>query len=107
MYQYARVALEKIGSSLRSAYPTQIVSIYAFGSRARGDHGGRSDFDVLVVVREKSVQLEERIIDRFVEQEVAGGISFDPVIKSEESFQQERRFRTLFYENIMSEGIPV
>lgn len=107
MYKYAKSVLEQIGASLREEYPAQIVSIHAFGSRARGDHSGDSDFDVLVVVREKTIQLEERIIDRFVEQESASGISFDPVIKSAESFHQERRYRTHFYENIMSEGIPV
>ncbi len=107
MYQYARVVLEQIGASLRNEHPTQIVSIHAFGSRARGDHSGDSDFDVLVVVKEKTVQLEEQIIDRFVEQEAASGISFDPVIKSAESFYQERRYQTRFYKNIMNEGIPV
>ena len=107
VYQYARVILEQIGTSLRADYPGQIVSIHAFGSRARGDHSGDSDFDVLVVVRERTIDLEEQIISRFVEQERTNGISFDPVIKSVESFEQERRYRTRFYENIMSEGIPV
>ncbi|MEX2445552.1 MAG: nucleotidyltransferase domain-containing protein [Alkalispirochaeta sp.] len=107
VYQYARMMLEQIGAALREDHPGQIVSIHAFGSRARGDHNGDSDFDVLVVVRERTIDLEEQIISRFVEQERTNGISFDPVIKSVESFEQERRYRTRFYENIMSEGIPV
>ncbi len=107
MYQYARVILEQIGASLRADYPGQIVSIHAFGSRARGDHRGDSDFDVLVVVRERTIEIEEQIISRFVEHERTTGVSFDPVIKTLESFEQERRYQTRFYENIMKEGIPV
>ena len=107
MYQYSRQVLEEISASLKDEHPAQIVSIYAFGSRARGDHSGDSDFDVLVVVRNKTIQLEEKIIARFVEKELASGVSFEPVIKSLESYEREKQYRTLFYENIVNEGIQV
>lgn len=107
MYQHARNVLAQISESLREEFPAEIVTIRAFGSRVRGDHSGGSDFDVLVVVRKRMIPLEERIIDRFVEYEMSSGISFEPVIKSSESFEQEKRHGTLFYENVMNEGIPV
>ncbi len=107
MYRCTREVLEQISASLKAEHPEQIVSILAFGSRARGDHSGDSDFDVLVVVRNKTIQLEEEIIARFVEKELASGVSFEPVIKSQESYEREKRYRTLFYENIINEGIPV
>ena len=107
MYGYFRRVLEKISSSLKIAYPDEIVSVYAFGSRARGDHRGDSDFDVLVVVRNKSVRLEEGIIELFVDEEMKSGISFDPVIKSADSFELEKRYQTPFYQNIVTEGIAV
>lgn len=107
MYQHARRVLEQISESLKEEFPADIVTIRAFGSRARGDHAGNSDFDVLVVVRKRMILLEERIIDRFVEFEMSSGISFEPLIKSSESFEQEKRHGTLFYQNVMNEGIPV
>lgn len=107
MYRHARQVLEQISATLKTRYPAEVVSVRAFGSRVRGDHSGTSDFDVLVLVRNKSVVLEEGIIDCFVEQEMSSGVSFDPVIKTMESFEQERRYNTLFYRNVMAEGVPV
>ena len=105
VFEYARKSLEKISATLRKAFPDRIVSITAFGSRVRGDHTGESDFDVLVVVENRSPELEDRILSVFVEEEMRSGVSFDPLIKSLESFELEKRYGTAFYENITSEGV--
>ncbi len=107
MYAHEKTALHNISSTLRSKYPKIIVSVYAFGSRVRGDHMGGSDYDVLVLVKKRSVALEEGIIDVFVEEESRSGISFDPVIKTLHSFELEKKHHTPFYENIVQEGIRV
>ena len=46
MYSHIKTVLERISSFLKKKYPENIVSVYAFGSRARGDHTEGSDFDV-------------------------------------------------------------
>ncbi len=100
-------ALEKISTALRKKYPANIEGIFAFGSRVRGDHTEGSDFDVLIVVKERTIDLEEGIIDLVVEEEQKTGFSFDPVIKSSESFHKEKAFHTPFYENFMKEAVPL
>lgn len=105
MFEYARRALDAINSALKAAFPEDIVSVTAFGSRARGDHTGDSDFDVLVVVKQRTSKLEEGIMGIFVEEEQRSGIFFDPVIKTEESLRLEREHHTAFYDNIEKEGI--
>ena len=107
MYAHEKAALQRISASLRERYPEDILSVYAFGSRARGDHGARSDFDVLVIVRERSLAVEEAVIEAFVDGERQSGLSFDPVIKSLRSFELEKRHHTPFFQNIEQEGIPV
>lgn len=54
MYPHEREALKRIKASLRELFHEDIVSVYAFGSRVRGDHADWSDFDVLVVVKSKN-----------------------------------------------------
>lgn len=92
---------------IRSDLSDRIVMAYAFGSRVRGDYKEWSDFDVLVVVKDKTPELEAEIISIFVDHEMKNGLSFTPVIKDIETFEMEKRFKTPFFENIMKEGVPL
>ena len=107
MYSHEKTALERISSSLKKKYPENIVSVYAFGSRVRGDHAEGSDFDILVIVKNRSITVEEAIIDAFVEEEMKSGVSFDPLIKTLSSFELEKQHHTPFFKNIEQEGIAL
>ncbi len=107
MFSHEKTALERISLSLKKKYPKNLVSVYAFGSRVRGDHASGSDFDVLVIVKNRSTEVEDAIVDVFVKEEMKSGLSFDPVIKSLSSFELEKRHHTPFFENIEQEGIPL
>lgn len=99
--------LHRISSILRNMYPDTIVGVFAFGSRVRGDHSADSDFDVLVIVKRKSAALVDKIIGVFVEEELTSGYFFDPVIKSADSFEQEKKSHSPFYENIARDAVPI
>ncbi len=105
MYTHEKKALKRIIEKLKERFSTRIVSVYAFGSRVRGDHDEWSDFDVLVIVVGKTPEIESEIISIFVEEEIKSGLSFTPVIKDIQAFELEKRFNTPFYENITKEGV--
>ena len=105
MFLYETQSLQRISAKLREKLRQRIVSVYAFGSRVRGDHDQWSDFDVLVVVRDKEPRVESEIIDIFVDEEMESGTSFTPVIKDIRAFELEEKFHTPFYENISKEGV--
>ena len=107
MLTIEKEVLERIIAKVREVFPGRIASVYAFGSRVRGDHDGWSDFDVLVVVREKTPLIESGIINIFVDEEIAGGVNFTPVVKDFEAFELEKRFQTPFYKNVTGEGVLV
>lgn len=107
MFAHHRASLSRIGALLRERLVDNFVSMYAFGSRVRGDHDQRSDFDVLVVVKKRNPTAEAVIMDTFLEHEAESGISFDPVIKSLASFELEREHNTPFYENVVRDGVLV
>ena len=71
------------------------------------DHAGESDVDLLVVVGERTPEVERAVVDSCVAEELRSGVPFDPVIKDSASFALERRHHTPFYENIAREGIAV
>ena len=105
MYAHEKGSLGRITNSLREQFPDRITGIYAFGSRVRGDHGEWSDFDILVVVKDRDPLIEEAIISSFVEEELRSGLIFTPLIKDQKAFESEKRFNTPFYENLTREGI--
>ena len=107
MYAHTRQAVTRVGAAIRARLKNDVGGIYAFGSRVRGDHAGESDLDLLVVVRQRSREVERAIIDSCVEEELGSGIAFDPVIKDSASFALERRYHTPFYENVSRDGIAV
>jgi predicted nucleotidyltransferase len=107
MYAHEKGSLGRITNSLREQFPDRITKIYAFGSRVRGDHGEWSDFDILVVVKDRDPLIEEAIIGCFVEEELRSGLVFTPLIKDQKAFESEKRFNTPFYENLTREGIAL
>ena len=107
MHSNERKSLERISFTLKKKLPEDIIAIYAFGSRVRGDYREGSDFDILVIVKNRTIKIEETIIDVFVEEEMESGLSFDPLIKTVSSFELEKQHHTPFYQNIQNEGIPV
>lgn len=105
MYIHEKESLSRITEKLKKSFSDRIVSVHAFGSRVRGDHDQWSDFDVLVVVRNKGPRIEFEIIGIFVDEELESGTSFTPVIKDVRAFDLEKKFHTPFYENLAKEGI--
>lgn len=105
MFAHEKKALKQVTEKLKKRFPNRIVSVYAFGSRVRGDHDEWSDFDVLVVVKNKEPRIEYGIVSIFVDEEMKSGVLFSPVIKDIQAFGMEKKYRTPFYKNIMKEGI--
>ncbi len=105
MRAHERQALDRIAAALRERFADRITALYAFGSRVRGGHDVWSDFDVLVVVRDKDPRVEGEIVGLIVDEELRSGLSFAPVVKDAHAFDLEKGFHTPFYENITREGV--
>jgi predicted nucleotidyltransferase len=107
MFEHQRRMLDALAKRLRDLFPRQVLSVHAFGSRMRGDHGMWSDLDVLIVVKDKTPQLQREIVSLFADEEDRTGIPFSVIIKSAESFEREKRVRTPFYEALVKEGVQL
>jgi predicted nucleotidyltransferase len=107
MHRHEKAALEHITAVLKERYPENILSVIAFGSKVRGDYSEDSDYDILIIVKDRSIPIMEGIIDVFVEEEMKTNISFDPVIKSADTMALEKKYNTPFFKNITNEGVPL
>lgn len=107
MHPHERRSLERIAAHLRDRFADRIAEVRAFGSRVRGDHGAWSDFDLLVLVRDRDPRIEAEIIGVIVDEEIEAGLSFSPVVKDAAAFEQEQRLRSPFSENVALEGVSL
>lgn len=107
MFTAEKESMERSTKKLKSILKDNLVSVIAFGSRVRGDFHGESDFDLLIIVKERNPDVVEKVIKVLHEEEEKTGIPFSPVIKHLESFEKEKALNTTFYRNIKREGIVI
>ncbi len=107
MFSHYKEVLERIAKRLRETPGDDIEAIIAFGSRVRGDHTDRSDFDVLVVVKGLTPTRRSEIMNSIFDIEMEHEMSFSPIIRDSETFAKEREYNTPFYQNITREGVPL
>ncbi len=105
MFSIEKEAIGRATKRLRDLLGENLVTVIAFGSRVRGDFTGESDFDILVVVKERDLDVIDRVNDLFGEEEEKTGIPFSVVIKTLDLYEKERAYNTTFYRNLKKEGI--
>jgi len=89
---------------LNTLYPDDILKVQLFGSRARGDAGAGSDFDILIIVKDKMSIDRMKIYDYILDVNLEYGLDFSLKIYDEEEFERSKRLSLPFMKNILTEG---
>lgn len=105
MFVIEKKAIDRATRRLQKLLGNNLITVAVFGSRVRGDFTEESDFDVLVVVKNRTLDIIMKVNEIFSREENKAGVSFSAVIKQMEIFEKEKRFNTPFYQNIKKEGI--
>ncbi len=102
-----RKALDMFKERIASELNGSVTELVLFGSKAKNTDTRDSDLDVLVVVNERSIELEERIIDIAFEVNMRYDLYLSPRVIDAEKMK-DRFFRaTPFCRNLEQEGIPL
>lgn len=109
MFIAEKMALDELIREMKEIpiFYEKVLEIIVFGSRVRGDFTGESDFDVLVIVKDKDVVTETGLIGLFGKKEDYTGIPFSVVVKDKQTYDREKRFRTGFALGIEDEEITI
>jgi uncharacterized protein len=98
--------LKKISKSIHSNDPS--AEAILFGSRARGDHGEDSDWDILILVDNDRVtnEIEDKFRDELYSIELESGQIISTFIYSKDYWKNSLKYSPL-YKNVTSEGISI
>ena len=102
-----RKALHAFSRQLKESLGKRLVSLYLFGSKARGDFQKDSDLDVYILVRKKS-----GIVARKISKVTADVLDDYDVLVSPVSYDLREeevnvRMRSFFFEAVRKEGIAI
>jgi predicted nucleotidyltransferase len=87
------------------AYGDELVSVFLFGSRARGDAGPASDIDLLVLVRSDSPALREALANVAWDVQFEHDLLISDVVRSLDQWRQMQAAQFPFYQNLERGGI--
>ena len=88
-------------------YRGKIRTIYLFGSRARGDFLPDSDYDLLVVAKEKDFTLKDKIYDVLTDVSLEFNRDLSMKFFSQAEFERLRTIPSRFVQTVLKEGIKL
>lgn len=101
--------LRKIAEAYRSVYGDELVSIFLYGSYARGDYQSDSDIDVAAIVRGDRRSLQDRlrkVWDVSSDLELEYGTIVSPTVIPYEEYEKYKNDLP-YYKNIAREGVKI
>lgn len=98
------LALKEYTHGLSKLYPNNIEKIILFGSRARGEAREGSDTDLLVIVKNSSKKLKDKITDLAFDIILKYGVDIIPIIFDSKEWRRLTRNPTSFTYCVLNEG---
>lgn len=99
--------VQTFATRVRERFPEEVRDVRLYGSKARGDHHGDSDIDILVIAGSDDWRLHDEI--RQVGYELDESIDYRLSIQviSERRFEHARKRHFQFATSVHEEGIRV
>jgi hypothetical protein len=103
-----REALRNFVERLHQSLGENLIRVILFGSKARGSARRSSDIDLLVILRERDVAAEKKIIEQVVEAELRYNIyRLSPMIYSLGDYEERKKMGVPFVSEIEKEGVKL
>ncbi len=99
--------IRKFAQDAKSLLHENLVAKYLFGSYAKETHTSLSDIDMLFLVQTLTPEIRHALSGLASDYSLTYDIYISPIIKDQHVWQQNKRYNTLFYQEIMQHGVPI
>ena len=89
---------------ITSLFPDEIVKVIFFGSRAKGNPRPGSDYDFLIVLKEKDRKIIEELYDVVTDFLIKFGVDISLKIYNKRDFEKMESYPTPFMASIRKTG---
>jgi predicted nucleotidyltransferase len=100
-------AIALLTTRLRQQLGDNLHMMRLFGSKARGDATHESDIDILIIVKERTVECERQISAIAVDVDFEYNTNVSPIVYSQHEYEMNCRLGSPFIKDIAREGIPL
>lgn len=90
---------------IRTELRDNLIDIEIFGSKVRGDYAEFSDIDILIIVKDRSLDVMDKVADITSDLNIEYNLSISPVIFSEHEYSVNENMSSPFVSSIEAEGI--
>jgi predicted nucleotidyltransferase len=99
-----RHAVEDFAKLIRAGLGGCLIKIEIFGSKVRGDYTESSDIDILIIVKERTLDVMDRIGDIAAELTLEYNIPISPIVFSEHEYKVNADMSSSFILSVKAEG---
>jgi len=85
----------------------QLIAAYLFGSYVTNTQTPESDIDILIIVKEYTPELQWQLSGLASDYALQYNVCISPILKDIQIWNKNQHYQTLFYHNIMTQGIPL
>jgi len=97
--------IDKFMNESRDALRDNVAEEYLFGSYATETQTPLSDIDILIIVRSLTPAMQSRLSGLASEYALKYDICISPILTDIGIYEKNRKFNTLFYQEISQNGI--
>ncbi|GAF80722.1 unnamed protein product, partial [marine sediment metagenome] len=96
MSKKERQALDRFREIVKSCLGEYLVRMFVFGSKVRGDYTEASDIDILIIVKERSLDIMDQIAEITSDLNIEYDLSIAPVVFSENEYDMNATMASPF-----------
>jgi predicted nucleotidyltransferase len=102
-----RAATREYVARIRGRFPSRVLVVMLFGSKARGDADAESDIDLLVVVDVETSEFRSELWRIASDVSLEYNVVLSPRVFGQARWDEARRIRLPLYRAIVADGIPL
>ena len=107
MNEKERHAIELFREAIKNSIGESVIKMSVFGSKVRGDYNEASDIDILIIVKERSLWMMDKIAEVTSELNIEHNLSIAPVVFSENEYNMNEMMDSPFIISIGAEGLSL